>query len=444
MLGGSADIAEDTADAAARLALFKDADLIVVDDYDIDRDGESALKATGARLVAFEDRPIRTHAADILLDPTPGRTKEFYGTFVPAACTLLLGPDYALLRDEFRAARLGGQAAHARQKPSVLVSMGGTDPNNATAGIMDRLITLAASFDLVVVLGRHAPHHDDIAGRITRWKGSARLAIDPESMAGLLTTVDLAIGAPGVSASERACMGLPQILVHTADNQTDIAAALACEGAAVDLGPIERLPAERLAQQVQVLLQDTGQRTAMSNAARTLFDGDGSARVAAILSSGAVARDGTPILLRRLKLADEGITYAWQCDSQTRKFARNAQIPAREEHAEWIARRVADVEAVSEILLCRGVPAGIVRLDKRLSGQFEVSIVIAPAFRQMGIGYAALSLVRNLRPKALLLAHILPENIASQSLFERAGYIEQGEGNWLCGPQSAGGEARVQ
>jgi UDP-2,4-diacetamido-2,4,6-trideoxy-beta-L-altropyranose hydrolase len=444
-LGETVDVCEEAkSDSPAQASFFRDADLIVVDDYDLDHGYESELKATGARIVACDDRPGRSHAADILLDPTPGREPQSYASLVPASCTLLLGSDYALLRDEFREARMKPRPVHGRARPVVLVSMGGTDAKNATARVLDELADATADFDLVVVLGRHAPHRGDIADRISRWSGTARIEIDPVSMAALLETADIAIGAPGVSASERACVGVPQILVHTAGNQADIAAALVRESAALDLGPVEQLPVSLLARQVDLLAQDAPRRAAMAKAGQALFDGDGAARVAAILSSGATARDGSPVIMRRLRMTDEAVTYAWQCDPETRKFARNAQIPSRDEHADWIRKRVADIGDVSEILLYRGIPAGIVRLDRRPGGQLEVSIVIAPGFRQLGIGSAALSLVRKLRPDDVLLAHILSENAASRSVFACAGYIEQNDGNWLSIPHATGGGAAVQ
>ena len=55
----------------------------------------------------------------------------------------------------------------------------------------------------------------------------------------LMVACDLAIGAGGGSAWERCCVGLPTIMIGIADNQSDVAAALADAGAAIDLGPAQ-------------------------------------------------------------------------------------------------------------------------------------------------------------------------------------------------------------
>ena len=73
-----------------------------------------------------------------------------------------------------------------------------------------------------------------------------------------------------------------------------------------------------------------------------------------------------------------------------------------------------------------GKPVGVLRLDTQddhgAELVFEISILIDPALQGRGIGLAALRLVRGLVPGATLLADILPENIASQRVFEAAGY----------------------
>jgi RimJ/RimL family protein N-acetyltransferase len=153
-----------------------------------------------------------------------------------------------------------------------------------------------------------------------------------------------------------------------------------------------------------------------------LFDGDGAARVAATLASDARAADGRRVASRRVKPSDEATMLDWQSDPQTRRFARNPRVPDADEHRKWVARRVADPVAVTEILLHREEPAGVLRLDPHADG-LEVSIVVAPDHRRKGIGAAALKLARCLRPQSRLVAHVFSENTASQILFAKAGYV---------------------
>lgn len=410
----------DRDDAAALLGRVPGADMVIVDHYGLGRVYEQALSKGGARVAAMDDLPARPHACELLLDSTAGRTRQIYSELLPPDADGLFGADYALLRTEFRQAR-GRLGKLARQRPVILAAMGATDPNNATARVLEGLRLVRAPFELVVVLAGAAPHRPALEAEISAWPGPARLVSDPESISALLADTDLAIGAPGVSAAERACMGVAQVLLHTAGNQSDVGASLARAGAAIDLGPAEAAAPARIAAVVESLLADAGARAHLAQAGRTLFDGDGAARVAAAIVSDARAADGRRTVSRRVRASDAAMMLDWQRDPQTRRFARNPRVPDTVEHREWVARRVADPVAVTEILLHREEPAGVLRLDPHADG-LEVSIVIAPGHRRKGIGAAALKLARCLRPQARLIAHVFPENTASQTLFAKAGY----------------------
>jgi L-amino acid N-acyltransferase YncA len=140
-------------------------------------------------------------------------------------------------------------------------------------------------------------------------------------------------------------------------------------------------------------------------------------------------------------MSDEAVTFSWQQHPETRRHAREPRPPSASEHAEWMHRRIAVSASVTEILMHRNKPAGTLRLDPR-GDALEVSIVVAPEFRRRGIGAAALTLARALRPKHELLAHILPANAASRALFIAAGYRQQSEELWLNAPVPALAAAR--
>ena len=84
-------------------------------------------------------------------------------------------------------------------------------------------------------------------------------------------------------------------------------------------------------------------------------------------------------------------------------------------------------ESILIVVKADDMDVGTVRLD-RCNGHahpacYEVSIAISSTCHNQGVGSAALSLVRNLQPQAVLDAEILPDNGASKRLFARAGYV---------------------
>ena len=98
-------------------------------------------------------------------------------------------------------------------------------------------------------------------------------------MASLMTEADFAIGAAGGTSWERCCLGLPTLVVVTADNQRDIARSLAAAGAIDLVGDAGTVAVEALADRIAALCDDAPRRHTMAQAAASICDGQGVARV---------------------------------------------------------------------------------------------------------------------------------------------------------------------
>lgn len=101
-------------------------DLLIVDHYQIDAQWELAVKHRFNCTMAIDDLADRTHHVDLLLDQNLGRELGDYQDRLPKFTQFLIGPEFALLRDEFALYR--EQSLSCRKSPSlrrVLISMGG-------------------------------------------------------------------------------------------------------------------------------------------------------------------------------------------------------------------------------------------------------------------------------------------------------------------------------
>ena len=395
-------------------------DLLVVDHYGLDRAYESSARRFARQVLAIDDLADRDHDCDALVDATAGRNAGDYAAHVPARADLLLGPAYAPLRPEFAIAR-ARRTTHSRDHRRMLINFGGTDPDDATGSVLAALsdMRLPADLHVDVVLGHGARHAAQVTARISAMSDRFQLHLDAPDMVALLAASDIAIGAGGVSALERCCLGLPSILIVIADNQRLVAASLAGAGAA----RLARVGKDA-AQQAIALLEDRPAQRSMTTIAASLCDGRGAARIAAWIDPER-AKDGAPVRLRPVTADDEAVTLAWQQQPETRRFARDARVPTPEEHRAWFAARRIHPDCLYNIVLHGDEPAGTVRLDRR-DGGWEVSIGIDAARHGIGLGRSALALARRLVPEAPLLAEILPGNDASRALFARAGYAKDG------------------
>ena len=271
------------ADAAQCLALLngRPIDWLVVDHYALDARWERQLRPACGKLMAIDDLADRPHDCDLLLDQNLGRRPGDYADLIPGHCQVLAGPIHALLRPEFAALREYSLTRRAEPRlERLLISLGGVDKDNVTARVLEALktCTLPDNLRITVVMGARAPWVGAVRdlARDMPWATEVRVNVD--DMAKLMGDSDLAIGAAGGSAWERACLGLPCLLLILADNQRPGAEALGETGGVIPLDSGPCLAGElRLALD---RLHDPARMGAMGNAISRVTDGLGLDRVA--------------------------------------------------------------------------------------------------------------------------------------------------------------------
>lgn len=246
---------------------------LVIDHYGIDQSYESTVKPCFESLMVIDDLANRPHDCDILLDQNYSLRTDRYRSLVPEACRQLLGPEYAMLRPEFRYNRrkleLNGRNRFDPEK--VMVFFGGTDPDNYTGRTLMRLKEIG-HFSPEVVVGMFHPALDDLKKLISSMPG-ARLHIQTHRMAQIMLGCSWYLGAGGTITWERMCMGLTGIVNPVAENQIVFSEALEKAGYHVLLREIT----------ANDLLDLFASLPEMSNRCMALVDGDGIRRVAGYL-----------------------------------------------------------------------------------------------------------------------------------------------------------------
>mgnify|MGYP000028096663 CR=1 FL=1 len=274
----------DQQDDAAQLAATAGDgwDWCVVDHYGLSAEWERQISGLCRYLLALDDAANRPHAADVLLDQNlDWHYHADYRDLLPASASTLLGPDYALLRPEF--AQLHQQAQPRQSVRRILLAFGGGDAGNETGRTLGLLRSvLSPEVQVSVVIGAAHPALQAVLAQCV--EAGYECAVQVDDMAQRMLAADLAIGAAGVIAWERCCLGLPALMITLADNQAGIAAALHAKGAALALGRASEVTATQLAQAL-AQCQQPGGLAAMSGAALALVDGQGAARVARAMAS---------------------------------------------------------------------------------------------------------------------------------------------------------------
>jgi UDP-2,4-diacetamido-2,4,6-trideoxy-beta-L-altropyranose hydrolase len=192
-------------------------DWIIVDHYAIDERWEIAVQASCKKIMVIDDLADRQHNCHVLLDQNyySDMQTRYFGK-VPSHCQLLLGPRFALLRDEFRALRKKIKVRTGEVK-KILVFFGGVDADNYTSLAMQALLELKSKLQVDVVIGAQHPNRE----QIKRYCISHGFIchVQTAQMAKLMTEADLGIGAGGTATWERCCLGLTSIVICIAENQ---------------------------------------------------------------------------------------------------------------------------------------------------------------------------------------------------------------------------------
>jgi len=293
-LAASADLAEPEGSVAAweedagstAVALHHYAsteywDWLVVDHYGLDTRWETKMLSHVRAIAVIDDLANREHCSAVLLDQNlqPTATQR-YAQRVPAGCRLLLGPRYALLRSEFKQARRTVKRNPRAGRPQLCISLGGTDPTNATL----RVLRAAERADLdgwhidVIVGAQHRALREirRIASRLSH----CTLHVNPPDVAKIVAGAELAIGGAGVSLWERCCLGVPSLLVAQAHNQEAPAIAADRAGVATYLGGATELSISRWVAVLRAWTRSQRRCQQMGRRAAALVDGAGADHVA--------------------------------------------------------------------------------------------------------------------------------------------------------------------
>lgn len=271
---------EDALCTEAAAAEIGTADWLIVDHYELPIEWERRLRRAVRRILVIEDLLDRRHDCDLLLVPNlyPDPEQRF-ALSAPQQCRRLLGPRFALVRSEFRRLRqsVPPRTGHVQR---LFVGFGGSDPTRETVKALDALRLLHRP-DIIadVVVGPANEFREAVHAR-TRELPGVRLHDGDADVAKLMASADLAIGAAGSMTWERCCLGLTALVLAVAPNQVEIARSVAAVGAAVYLGTPVEVTSAAISDRLQSLLNAPAEVKTISDAARTLVDGEGTRRVA--------------------------------------------------------------------------------------------------------------------------------------------------------------------
>lgn len=402
---------KDDASATGTITAKTSARWLVVDGYHFNAEYLKAIRHPQVKPLLIDDlgREDCDHAELVLNQNLHAKATMYPGM---VHHRLLLGPRFALLRNEF--VRPGNSPRRFPEvAQNVVVSIGGGF-QDGTLEIMLAAIALLP-FELnvkLLVSGRGSPELGSVSKR------KIDLQQDVKDMRELMDWADVAVSAAGSTCWEFCRAGLPSIVVDVAPNQLSIAQELDSRGISTYV-PRAHLSPEGLANVLCRLIQDGNRRREMSDRGMKLVDGKGSARVVSALRA-------RSIRFRKVVWKDSRLLWEWANDPKVRSASFFSEQIPWEVHCDWMRQKLADPEARLWIAQEEDLAVGVVRLQVKTGSFAEIAITVGPELRGDGL---ASHLIRSAADCAAkggqvqqLQALIKPQNMASRRAFEAAGF----------------------
>ncbi len=135
-----------------------------------------------------------------------------------------------------------------------------------------------AELQVDVILGSVSPHREIVESWAEQYP-AINLYISPNNLAELLAAADIGLGASDSMNWERACVGLPSIVVSIAPNQRSSGQSAGRVGMHLYVGESQEVLVKNLRSAITLLINNSPQRQSLADTSLRLVDGRGARRV---------------------------------------------------------------------------------------------------------------------------------------------------------------------
>lgn len=245
--------------------------LLFVDSYSVTQSYFNAISQF-TKLVYMDDLNDLTWNVDAIINYNVYSTSLDYSNYEGTRTKLILGPQYAPLREEFR--RI--PAKQIKDVTDIFVSAGGSDPECITIKLIKDICPIFENIKFHFVVGSLNPRIEEIKG-LSLNHPNVILHINENNMSGLMQQCDLAISASGSTLYELCACGVPTITYSLADNQLLAMKQFEQQGLMKCAGDCRYNDGftNKIKEILEILISNSDQRRNMSSKMQKLVDGLG-------------------------------------------------------------------------------------------------------------------------------------------------------------------------
>lgn len=411
------------ANETLHIANRANAEWVVVDGYHFGGEYQKIIKKTGFSLLVIDDFGHADHYyADIVLNQNIYANMSLYPKH-ESSTRFLLGIKYALLRREFLQWAGGYNRTIPKVARKLLVTLGGSDPDNVTGTVIEALKrSNIKGLEVIVVAGGLNCHVALLQEMICGYPNFS-IRSNAENMPELMAWADMAISAGGTTCWELAFMGVPSIICAIAENQEPTANYLFKKkiSAVLELPTVD--DDKIMAKKIEDLLLSEKKRNSFSKEMKKHVDGKGSRlTILAMLSQ--------HFQLRQVHASDCTIVWNWINDPDVRYQSFSSQKISLSEHKKWFASALKNPQLIYYIAIDdQDHPFGQVRFLIE-GNEAVISVMLDKEHRGLHLGSRLIISATEKFFKEtniqIVNAYIKTENEYSFKSFKKADYLESG------------------
>jgi spore coat polysaccharide biosynthesis protein SpsF len=254
------------------------ADVFIMDVRDgLDPKYIAKVRRRGIFTVTIDDPEDKRLSTDLAFyPPVPQIYKMDWSGFTG---TLYCGWEYVILRDEFRSKF----SIKENKYPKLLITMGGSDPENLTLQVLKSVEKLPTHCDIDILIGPGFTGRNELEDFLKKTKKNTTVYSNLTDPAELFSSSDLAIVSFGTTAYELARVGIPAIYLCLSEDHIESASLFEKNGLGIIAGRYDKVDGEILIKHIIALLNDKQKRLNMKRAGPDTIDGKGAERISTLI-----------------------------------------------------------------------------------------------------------------------------------------------------------------
>jgi spore coat polysaccharide biosynthesis predicted glycosyltransferase SpsG len=254
------------------------------------------LRSLGSRTVLLDNVTEARMHADIVIYPSAVFENSLDWSGFRGK--IYFGASYVPIADSFIKAKTERKEPTDTLRKSILVTMGGSDPNRLTYRVVSALLGSKESMKINVVLGPAFPHDERLDAIERQGYDNIKFIRNCSDLSGIMAESHIAITALGTTLYELAYMGVPAIIISNYREDESDMRAFRKLGTALSLGYHEDVSADAIRTATEGIIADGNIREKMSRYA--VIDGQGADRIVSIIEELFVKRpDGYKHLMNQ-------------------------------------------------------------------------------------------------------------------------------------------------